>query len=133
MEQQAPDVIVLGGEWPERALLRAQLIEEGYDVLAVDAWPIPREYRRARMKPRAMVVDLRGLEDPRLTLDELQFVVPRERVVVVTALGTLPRGDVEQFGFRTIERPATVGEIVSAVSALLAPQHAPLPASQSQE
>lgn len=133
MEDRAPDVIVLGGEWPERALLRAQLIEEGYEVVALDAWPIPRQYRRAGMKPRAMVVDLRGLEDPRLTLDELRFVIPPERVVVVTALGTLPRRDVEHFGFRTIERPATVGEIVGAVSALLAAKRAPLPATQSKE
>jgi hypothetical protein len=133
MEEQPPDVIVLGGEWPERALLRAQLIEEGHDVVALDAWPIPRQYRRAGMKPRAMVVDLRGLEDPRLTLDELRFVIPPERVLVVTALGTLPRRDVERFGFRTIERPATVGEIVGAVSALLAAKRALLPATQSKE
>jgi hypothetical protein len=132
MEPQAPDVIVLGGEWPERAMLRAQLIEEGYEVVALDAWPLPRQYRRAGMKPRAMVVDLRGLEDPRLTLDELRFVVPPERVVVVTALGTLPRRDVERFGFSTVERPATVGEIVSAVSALLAATRAPRPAAQSK-
>ena len=33
--------MLLAPEWPERALLRAQLIEEGYEVVAVDAWPIP--------------------------------------------------------------------------------------------
>jgi hypothetical protein len=49
VDPRPPDVIVLGPEWPERALLRAQLIEEGYEVVAVDAWPIPRPYRRAGM------------------------------------------------------------------------------------
>jgi hypothetical protein len=85
------------------------------------------------MKPRAMVVDLRGLEDPRLTLDELRFVMPPERVLVVTALGTLSRPDVELFGFRTIERPATVGDIVSAVSALLVAGRTLQPATPSKE
>jgi hypothetical protein len=46
MEQKPPDVMVLGAEWPERVLLRAQLIEEGHEVVAIDAWPIPPRYRR---------------------------------------------------------------------------------------
>jgi hypothetical protein len=46
MNPKPPDVIVIGAEWPERALLRAQLIEEGHEVIAVDTWPIPRLYRR---------------------------------------------------------------------------------------
>src|SRR5262245_27963580 len=36
-----PDIVLLGAEWPTRALLRAQLAEEGYNVLATDRWPIP--------------------------------------------------------------------------------------------
>lgn len=32
MTPKPPDVIVLGAKWPERALLRAQLIEEGHEV-----------------------------------------------------------------------------------------------------
>jgi len=62
---RTPDIVLLGTEWPERALLRAQLIEEGYNVVAMDAWPIPEEYRRPSMKPRVMVVDLTGLPEPR--------------------------------------------------------------------
>ena len=30
------DVLLLAPEWPERALLRAELIEAGYDVIAID-------------------------------------------------------------------------------------------------
>ena len=61
-----PDVIVLGPQWPQRALLRAQLIEERYEVVAVDAWPIPRLYRRAGMKPRVLLIDLREVRPSRL-------------------------------------------------------------------
>ena len=51
-----PDIILIGAEWRDRAMLRAQLIEEGYDVLALDEWPIPRAYRRAGMKPRLLII-----------------------------------------------------------------------------
>lgn len=37
MELTPPDIVLLGPEWPERALLRAQLVEEGHDVVAIDA------------------------------------------------------------------------------------------------
>jgi hypothetical protein len=119
METNAPDIMLLGPEWPQRALLRAQLIEEGYDVVAVDTWPVPMTYRRPGMKPRLLLIDLQGLPDPQQTLREVAFVVPPDRVLVVTALGTLARDDVQRLGFATIERPVTVGQIVAAAGALL--------------
>lgn len=115
-----PDVMLLGPAWPDRALLRAQLIEEGYDVVAIDAWPMPRPYRRPEMKPHVMIVDLRDLPQPRATLEQITWVMPSERVLVVSALGTLPPEEVKRMGFVVVERPATVGAIVSATAALLA-------------
>src|SRR6266508_3201964 len=119
MDAKPPDVIVLGAEWPERALLRAQLIEEGHEVVALDTWPIPRLYRRPGMRPRVLLIDLHELPNPRETLDEVRFVLPPERVLVVTALGSLAAGDVRARGFHVIERPASIGQIVSETAALL--------------
>jgi DNA-binding NtrC family response regulator len=119
MEQKAPDVLVVGPEWPERALLRAQLIEEGLEVVAVDTWPIPRLFRRPGMKPRVLLIDLHELPNPLETLDEVRFVLPPERVLVVTALGSLTRDEVRRFGYNTIERPASIGEIVTTTRILL--------------
>jgi hypothetical protein len=123
MDPKPPDVIVLGAEWPERALLRAQLIEEGHEVVAVDTWPIPRLYRRIGMKPRVLLIDLHELPNPRETLDEVRFVLPPERVLVVTALGSLTAGEVRARGFHVIERPASIGQIVSETAALLSRTH----------
>ena len=109
MDPKPPDVVVLGTEWPERALLRAQLIEEGDEVVALDAWPIPRLYRPPGMRPRVLLIDLHELPDPRETLDEVRFVLPPERVLVVTALGSLRAEVVRERGFNVIERPATIG------------------------
>jgi hypothetical protein len=115
-----PDVLVLGAEWRERALLRAQLIEEGYQVIAVDAWPIPTQYQRPDMRPRVMIVDLHGLPEPRDVLDELASVIEPDHVLVVTGLGTLPDEDVRRLGYRVVPRPARIGDIVRSVAALLA-------------
>jgi hypothetical protein len=117
--QEAPDVILLGRAWPERALLRAQLIEDGHGVVAIDAGPIPSRYRRPDTKPRVLLIDLKGLPNPRNTLDDVRSVVPADRVLVVTALGTLTRDEVRRLGYNVIARPATIGQIVAATAALL--------------
>jgi hypothetical protein len=123
MDPKPPDVIVLGAEWPERALLRAQLIEEGYEVVAVDTWPIPRLYRGTGMKPRVLLIDLHKLPNPREMLDEVRLVLPPERVLVVTALGSVAAGEVRARGFHVIERPVSIGQIVSETAALLSRSH----------
>jgi hypothetical protein len=114
-----PDVVLVGPAWPTRALLRAQLLEEGYDVIATDAWPIPRQYLRSETKPRVLLIDLHGLPDPYTTLDELRRVIDAGSVVVLTAIGTVEIDSIREMGFRTVPRPVTVGEIVREVAMVL--------------
>ncbi len=111
--------MLLGAEWLERALLRAQLIEEGYDVVAIDSWPMPQRYRLPGTTPRLLVIDLQHLPDPRGTLDDVRLVIPPERVLVVTAIGTVCSDEVRRFGFKVLERPTTVGQIVTTVALLV--------------
>jgi hypothetical protein len=115
-----PDVLILATEWPERALVRAQLIEAGYEAVAIDAWPPPRVYRRADMKPRVMVIDLCGLPEPRATLAGVPLLLAPDRVLILTAVGTVAVDELFRDGFHVLRRPVTVGEIVAAVSRLLA-------------
>lgn len=120
-----PDVMVLCPAWPERAYLRAQLIEEGYEVVAIETWPMPGAYRRALMTPRVLLIELQGLPDPRQTLDEVRVVLPPQRVLVVMAQGTLSAAEVERLGFTLIVRPATIAQIVAATAALLGQKPGP--------
>jgi hypothetical protein len=120
VDTKPPDVLLLSAVWPERALLRAQLIEQGYEVVAIDRGPIPRLFRRPAMKPRVIVIDLRDLPDPRAAIDEVRLILPPHRVVVLMALGTIPEADVRHLGFHVIDRPATVGDVVAAVGRVLA-------------
>ena len=126
MEPTPPDVLLLGPEWPERALLRAELIEAGYEVVAIDAWPIPRIYRRAGMKPRVAIVDLQGLPDPRTVLDELRLVMPPDRVLVITALGTLTVDDIRQIGYHVVARPTSIRDVIAAAAGLLRANASPI-------
>jgi hypothetical protein len=114
-----PDVVLIGPEWPERALLRAQLLEEGYDVVATDAWPIPRPYLRPGMKPRVLIIDLRGLPAPHDALDEVRGVMPPDRVVVVTAMGTMTADEIRGLGFHVVTRPVAVRDVVAAAASVL--------------
>lgn len=118
-ESSPPDLVLIGPEWPTRALLRAQLAEEGYEVVATDKWPIPRQYLRPGLKPRLLVIDLHGLPEPEKTLDELRLIFTPDCVMVVTALGSLSIEQVRRLGFHAVPRPASVGDIVARVAALL--------------
>jgi hypothetical protein len=116
-----PDIVLLGPEWPTRALLRAQLAEEGYNVLATDMWPIPRQYLRSDTKPRAMLIDLQGLPHPRAVLDEVRYLIPPADVVVLASMATIPIDELRQLGFRVIPRPVTMREIVTVLAGMLTP------------
>ena len=42
-----PDIVLLSADWPSRALIRAQLLEEGFEVVATDTAHNARTSRRA--------------------------------------------------------------------------------------
>ena len=51
--------------------------------------------------------------------DEVRFVFSAERVLVITALASLPAEDVKTLGFNVIERPVTIGQNVAVARAQL--------------
>jgi DNA-binding response OmpR family regulator len=114
-----PDIVILDSQWPRRALLRAQLIEEGYEAVATDDWATVKSYVRLLLKPRLVIVDLQGLATAREVLDELHHMMKPERILVLTGLGTLTPAEIQRWGFHTMARPVTIGEIVDKASALV--------------
>jgi hypothetical protein len=69
------------------------------------------------------LIDLHKLPNLREMLDEVRFVLPPERVLVLTALGSLTAEEVRARGFHVIERPVSIGQIVSETTALLSRTH----------
>ena len=57
--------------------MRAQLIEEGFEVVATDTWPMMRRHLRPGSKPQLAIVDLKGLPDPREILTGLRVLMDR--------------------------------------------------------
>ena len=111
----AADIVLLDVEWPSRALLRAQLIEDGFDVLATDTWTAMRRYLRPGSKPRLAIVDLQGLASPEQMLKDLSVLMPPGRVLVLSALGTVTGEELDRLGFRHVKRPIEVADVVAAV------------------
>ena len=113
---QRPDVVLLGAEWQSRALVRAQLIEEGFEVLATDTWPMMRRHLRPGLKPRLAIIDLKGLPNPASVLEDVRVLMTPDRVLVVEAIGTVDAAELDRFGFRHVARPISVRTLVNTAA-----------------
>jgi DNA-binding NtrC family response regulator len=114
-QSPAPDIVLLATEWQPRALLRAQLIEEGFEVLATDTWIEMRRLLRPAARPLLAIVDLHGLPDPDRVLNDLATIMTPSRVLVLTAIGTVSPDQIQAHGFRVVRRPIAIGSVVAAV------------------
>ncbi len=118
MTQQPVDIVLLDADWQSRALIRAQLIEEGFDVVATESWTMMRRHLRPGSKPRLAMVDLKDLADPQDVLRDLRVLMKPERVLVMSAIGTIPREDLERLGFHVMPRPFVIEAVVREVRKL---------------
>jgi hypothetical protein len=69
-----PDIVFLAAQWQPRALIRAQLIEEGFEVVATASWAVMRRHLRPGSKPRLAIVDL-NLPDRVAAFQDLQILM----------------------------------------------------------
>jgi hypothetical protein len=107
-----PDIVLLGAEWQPRALIRAQLIQEGFDVVATNSWPMMRRYLKPGSTPHLAIVDLKGLPNPENVLKDLHGLIEPRRVLVLTAAGTVPAAEIDRLGFSPVARPTAIKDIV---------------------
>jgi hypothetical protein len=114
-----PDIVLLATEWQPRALLRAQLIEEGFEVLATDSWPTMRRSLGPLSKPPLAIVDLQGLPEPDRVLGNLKVLVKPDRVLVLTSIGTVAPDEIQALGFQVVRRPIDIGSLVEAAARIL--------------
>ena len=100
--------VIDGEQWP-RALLRAELIERGFDAVgyltvrdAIDALPMRR--------PDVIVVEMRG------QVSRLVARLPMIGAPVIVIAGAGEIADLPEVGFDTVmRRPVSIGEIADAV------------------
>lgn len=111
-----PDIVLLASKWQPRALLRAQLIEEGFEVVATDTWAEMRSQMEGAAKPKVAIIDLDGLAALEEILQEARRLMPPHRVLVLTALGTATPEHVRELGFRVVRRPLRIEDVVAAAA-----------------
>jgi DNA-binding NtrC family response regulator len=119
MTQQPPDIVFLDADWQSRALIRAQLMEEGFEVVATESWTMMRRHLRPGSKPRLAIVDLKDLPEPQEVLRDLRVLMKPERVLVLSAIGTIPREDIERHGFHIMPRPFVIEDLVREVRTIM--------------
>ncbi|HXH05951.1 MAG TPA: 2'-5' RNA ligase family protein [Vicinamibacterales bacterium] len=115
-----PDVIVVVADRNERALLRAQLLEEGFEVVAV-ATPYDAELllRNDRPPRRALVVEATGLDRVDRTLPVLLRLAGPERVLVLTSSLGPGAGELRTLGAaHVLSRPYRIGDVVDRIRQL---------------
>src|SRR4029450_1330203 len=113
------DIVLIGAPWQSRALLRAQLIEEGFEVLATDAWPTARGWLLSGIEPWLVIVDLREVANAKTVLSELHTLLEPDRVLVLSGAATVPPTKLQQFGFEVVARPIAIDAIVATASRLV--------------
>jgi CheY-like chemotaxis protein len=110
-------VALVARDWPTRALLRAQLIEEGLEVEAVEtvreALPAPEELA---FRPSLLVADLYSSDDPRAEIEQLAAWAAQIPIWIVASQSLLAEPQLKGRGFeRILVRPIDLGELVEQI------------------
>ena len=117
------DVLLVAAEWRSRAFIRAQLKEEGYDVVGLGSWDEAELLLLTRaVRPHIVVFDVEGEPNPPACLRTLVRLVPPDRVLVLTSSSALSPDEVRGTGVsRVVARPFSVNDVVREVAAMIGP------------
>lgn len=114
-------LMLIGADWRPRALLRAQLLEEGYDVTAIGVWDEAELMLRTRaLVPDIVLFDLAGEPNPEMALETLARLAPGTRVLVLTSAQALSPERIAALGFpHVLARPFQVSAVVRTLANLV--------------
>jgi DNA-binding response OmpR family regulator len=115
-------VLLAGKDWQARALLRAQLIEEGFsvgayetvdDALAQLEWPFPL--------PALLIADISTSDNPAVDVERLAIWTKRIPIWIIASRTLSVKTGLEGRGFETILfRPVDIGKLVEQIQQRLA-------------
>jgi len=110
-------VLLAGKDWQARALLRAQLIEEGVsveayetveDALAQLEWSFPL--------PALLIADISTSDSPTADVERLTIWAKRIPIWIIASHTSTVEGGLEGRGFETILfRPVDMGKLVQQI------------------
>jgi len=110
-------ILLVGEDWRTRALLRAQLIEEGLEVEAHESVGAAlRDSENAALLPLLLVADVSASRNPARELDQLARWSKRIRVWVIASRSVNDEKDLQGRGFEAIFfRPVDLGKLVEQI------------------
>jgi DNA-binding response OmpR family regulator len=116
------EILLIAADWQLRALVRAQLLEEGFDVRALPSLEIALAYLlRSGGQPRLTIVDTQGLQVEARQLSDLWQLTGQAPLILCG--GALSRGllaQESQLPAVVLLRPFRVGDLVAQVRKVLA-------------
>ncbi len=116
------EILLIAADWQLRALVRAQLLEEGFDVRALPSLEIALAHLlRSGGQPRLTIVDTQGLQAEARQLSDLWRLTGHAPLILCG--GALSGEALVQEGLVPAEvllRPFRVGDLVAQVRKVLA-------------
>jgi CheY-like chemotaxis protein len=121
LEVRMARVLVIGEDWQARALLRAQLLEEGVTVEAYESVAAGLEtLETPGPLPALVLADLSASHDPAAEIELLAAWAGRIPVWIIAARSLIAESRLKGRGFELILfRPVDVGELVSQIKGRL--------------
>lgn len=115
-------ILLIGTDWPARALIRAQLLEEGFDVEAHEAIEAGlASLESSEILPALVLADISASDDPVADIDRLAAWTDQLPVWVIAAPSLIRRQSLKGRGFEMILfRPVDVGELIEQIKRRLA-------------
>lgn len=110
-------VFLVGKDWKARALLRAQLIEEGLEVEAYETVTTALESVEVReILPALLIADLSSSDDPSAEVEQLASWTKQIPVWIIASRNLIVDKSLKGCGFEVILfRPVDVGELVEQI------------------
>lgn len=115
-------ILIVGKDWTVRALLRAQLIEEGFDVEAYeDVQAVVQRLWGSTGVPSLLIVDLFGSANPSEDIATLSHWAKLLPIWTLVGSSAPPAGMLEGRDFeKVLIRPLDVGKLVQEIRNRLA-------------
>ena len=112
-----PQVLLVGKQWKTRALIRAQLIEEGLEVEAYETVRDALEcLKTSTQLPALLIADLSESDDPSADLDQLEKWAKRVPLWIMASSSTIVSPGLRGRGFEAVLfRPLDVGKLVDQI------------------
>ncbi len=112
-EGDSGQVVIVSARWQTRALIGAQLKEEGFE--SVGAGSVAQAYEevnRLRLKPRLVIIESREVDLPAFYLELLSQACPGAALLVVSGASDHPGTATWPGPVHSLAKPVTIGQIV---------------------